>query len=486
MKSLNDYRLGLMLGGIVAVIVVGGGHAKAQSPVPPPDGLVNWWDGDAVSGTTAFDIWDGINGTMVGGVGLVPGMVGQAFSFDGVDDYVDLPEIRLSGPFTIDMWWSTESVRRHTLVGWGDEQDRDYLQFRNNIRYKYRFGGKETSVFLDYASDGTFYHVTLTRDSEGIVRLYHNGNLQDTVSINTSDFRISNIARNDDGWNIMNGLIDEVEIFSRALSDDEIWAIFNAGSAGKCKIVTVSIDIKPGSDPNPINPGSNGLVPVAILSSEDFDATTVDPTTVELAGARVAVRGEGKLMAHEDDVDGDGLLDLVVQVETQSFTDLGEGGMVALTGTTFSGEDIVGYDEVVIVPAAPDVKEIDLKFKGEGQFGMYPDGDSLVFFPYPGPDLLNVSHLGLSEVDWEIRVTQAFVFVDGWFTITGVSGDQLEGDYSGFVLDLGTGDYDLEWAFTDGTGRFAGAEGTGHTDGLANLLTGEAEFEFSGKVTVPE
>lgn len=113
----------------------------------------------------------------------------------------------------------------------------------------------------------------------------------------------------------------------------------------------VEIDIKPGSYPNTINPGSNGLVPVAILSSEDFDATTVDPTTVELAGATVAVRGKAnKSMTHEEDVNGDGLTDLVVQVENQSFNDLGAGGTVELTGTTFGGEDIVGYDEVVIVP----------------------------------------------------------------------------------------------------------------------------------------
>jgi len=112
----------------------------------------------------------------------------------------------------------------------------------------------------------------------------------------------------------------------------------------------VNIDIKPGSDPNPINPGSNGLVPVAILSSPEFDATQVDPTSVSLAGASVAVRGKDKSMAHEEDVNGDGLIDLVVQVETQSFDDLGTGGTIELTGTTFGGENIVGYDEVVIVP----------------------------------------------------------------------------------------------------------------------------------------
>jgi len=114
----------------------------------------------------------------------------------------------------------------------------------------------------------------------------------------------------------------------------------------------VEIDIKPGSDPNPINQGSNGLIPVAIFSSPEFDATQVDPTSVSLAGASVAVRGKGKSMAHEEDVNGDGLVDLVVQVETQGFNDLGAGGTVELTGTTFGDEDIVGYDEVIIVPKA--------------------------------------------------------------------------------------------------------------------------------------
>ena len=112
----------------------------------------------------------------------------------------------------------------------------------------------------------------------------------------------------------------------------------------------ILIDIKPGSDPNPINQGSNGLVPVAIFSSPEFDATQVDPTSISLAGANVAVRGKGKSMAHEEDVNGDGFVDLVVQVETQGFDDLGAGGTVELTGTTFGSEDIVGYDEVVIVP----------------------------------------------------------------------------------------------------------------------------------------
>lgn len=231
----KNKRYGFHLMILVACLVLAGNafvsDAKAQSCVTPPPGLVSWWPGDG----NADDIIGGNHGTLNGAT-FAAGMVGQAFSFDGVDDYVDLPEMILSGPFTIEMWWSTQSDSRHTLIGWGSHPDRDYLQFRNNIRYKYRFGNQETRVLLDYVSDGTFYHVALTRDIDNVVRLYHNGNLQDIISNNAADFRISNIGRNDDDWNIMNGLIDEVGIYNRALSASEIWDIYNAGSAGKCKL----------------------------------------------------------------------------------------------------------------------------------------------------------------------------------------------------------------------------------------------------------
>ena len=116
-------------------------------------------------------------------------------------------------------------------------------------------------------------------------------------------------------------------------------------------IVEVEIDIKPGSFPNSINLGSNGVIPVAIFSEVDFDATQIDESTVLLAGAGVAIKGKSsKFLAHEEDVDGDGLLDLVVQVETANL-DPGEfqDSFAILAGTTFDGEEFTGTDQIVIV-----------------------------------------------------------------------------------------------------------------------------------------
>ncbi len=116
--------------------------------------------------------------------------------------------------------------------------------------------------------------------------------------------------------------------------------------------LTVEIDIKPGSYPNSINLGSKGVVPVAILSSDEFGATTVDPETVLLAGAGVAIRGKGsKLLAHQEDVNSDSLVDLVVQVETENLNpDAFQDGYAILTGETYSGQLIEGSDEITIIP----------------------------------------------------------------------------------------------------------------------------------------
>ncbi len=119
--------------------------------------------------------------------------------------------------------------------------------------------------------------------------------------------------------------------------------------------VDVEIDIKPGSDQNTINLGSKGTVPVAILSSDTFDATEVDPSTITLADAGVKVRGKGTAMYSEEDVNGDGLLDLVVHVETYALA-LTMGDTVATVegfkpaGLGLPSFHISGVDFIRIVP----------------------------------------------------------------------------------------------------------------------------------------
>jgi hypothetical protein len=106
----------------------------------------------------------------------------------------------------------------------------------------------------------------------------------------------------------------------------------------------VSIDIKPGSDVNSINLKSKGVVPVAILTTEDFDALDVDPESVIFAGAP-------PVRWHIEDVDGDGHDDMLLQFNTQELTDLSpEDTDALLTGTTLDGTiAFFGVDTVNIV-----------------------------------------------------------------------------------------------------------------------------------------
>jgi len=115
------------------------------------------------------------------------------------------------------------------------------------------------------------------------------------------------------------------------------------------KVVDVNIDIKPGIYPNSINLGSNGNVPVAILSDENFDASTVDPLSVRLAGAEVRIKGKGDPQANIEDVDGDGLIDIVVHVDTKALELSAEDTEAILTGETYDGIKFQGVDTVRIV-----------------------------------------------------------------------------------------------------------------------------------------
>ena len=111
----------------------------------------------------------------------------------------------------------------------------------------------------------------------------------------------------------------------------------------------VEIDVKPGSDRNPINPRSRGLISVAILSTDTFDATTLDPETIELSGAKVAIRRRGEFLVQEKDVDHDGDIDLLVKIDSQGLVIEPGATIVTLTGRTFDGIRIEGSDDIALV-----------------------------------------------------------------------------------------------------------------------------------------
>lgn len=143
--------------------------------------------------------------------------------------------------------------------------------------------------------------------------------------------------------------IDGIFFIGDKAGNEFAWAVHDGDVAGSPMPVT--IDIKPGSDPNSINLSSSGVIPVAILSGADFDASTVAPESVSLAGASVKLVGKSdKYLCNLEDVNSDGLLDLVCKIYTAQFM-VEEGETTAmLEAETFDGIKLRGEDSIMIVP----------------------------------------------------------------------------------------------------------------------------------------
>lgn len=109
----------------------------------------------------------------------------------------------------------------------------------------------------------------------------------------------------------------------------------------RCYIV--AIDIKPGTLPNSITLKGKGVVPVAILSSSTLNVVEVDVNTVLFAGA------SSEKFVYED-VNSDGVADLVLHFRTQDLHLTPQSTEATLTGKLRNGDSIIGTDSVSIVP----------------------------------------------------------------------------------------------------------------------------------------
>jgi len=127
------------------------------------------------------------------------------------------------------------------------------------------------------------------------------------------------------------------------------------GDSGSTGPYEITIDIQPGGSPNPVNPKSMGVVPVAILTTSvadgddvDFDPwETIDVTTLRFGPDQAAL---AYAQGEAEDVDGDGDIDMVVHFRTQEIGVVCGATELTLTGEMYDGAGTVTGTDAIVTP----------------------------------------------------------------------------------------------------------------------------------------
>ena len=251
-------RIGAVSFVMTGLLLIAAAPGEAQVCVAPPAGLVGWWAGNGDS----TDAVAGNNGVLLGNTTYLPGKVGQAFKFDGVDDGVEIPDAAALKPatVTVEAWVRFDSLDTPIVSQFG-APGLQYIAFKKNTRtfnfegyslHKERQAGIDRLAFrvtnafgsgnIAFSATtvvvGQFYHVVGTYDGAQ-VRLYVNGVLEGQASTSIAlDYGARPVFIGTSGETVydgkLNGIVDEASVYNRALSAGEIVDLHLAGAAGKC------------------------------------------------------------------------------------------------------------------------------------------------------------------------------------------------------------------------------------------------------------
>ncbi len=257
--EVRIYNRALSASEIAEQYRAGAARLKANTPITnagPQSGLVGNWSFNgqdttwtsATAGTTTDLSGNGNTGVMMNmsrSFSPAIGKVGQALSFDGTNDYIFLSSNPLSSmaASSVSMWVKLNNL----LVGSG-AFSQTFLNLYTNASNQLRIGHAEDiaagCIFVSYSSGGslygrqtnggkvtanTWYHIVYTVGPAGL-NIYVNGVDSDTGANTNSNGAVNVIGARSNVSGTTNGLIDEVRIYNRALSTDEILELYRLGT----------------------------------------------------------------------------------------------------------------------------------------------------------------------------------------------------------------------------------------------------------------
>jgi tetratricopeptide (TPR) repeat protein len=211
---------------------------------------VGWWRGEG----NASDSAGTNNGVLQEGVAFVAGKVGQAFSFDGTNGYVEVPDapsLRLTNELTIEFWVKRQDLQSEDyLINKGGDYTRGTLnygltinspQYHSALAFTFAGGYRRSTSITDL----DWHHVAVTaRNGDENPTFYLDGVGQPitdrgwprSISLypSTEPLQIGAQVDPPSGWCFYSkAIVDEVSIYNRVLAPAEIQAIFAAGQHGK-------------------------------------------------------------------------------------------------------------------------------------------------------------------------------------------------------------------------------------------------------------
>jgi hypothetical protein len=228
------------------------GNSAVDTFIREISGVQGAWDMDGTVGgiSTGDTLADSSGNSNTGtasnvnttGMAYADSQYGQGVDFDGVDDYVDVPDndsldFGAGTDFSISVWF--KGVASHTNqnilskgdAGFSDQWalrdnwDADTIIFRNNNVELLSTGGG--------CFNGNWHHIAVTVDRDGNSKIFKNGNEEDSVAssvwgtfVNTN---LLNIGKRPPNNEFFDGSIDNIRIYNTALSSDEISDLYGTG-----------------------------------------------------------------------------------------------------------------------------------------------------------------------------------------------------------------------------------------------------------------
>jgi DNA-binding beta-propeller fold protein YncE len=212
--------------------------------VPPPSDLAGWWPGDG----HANDVREDSAGELRGGAAFAPAWIGQGFALDGRAAHVlvsTLTNVDMAADFTLAVWMKPAAIGRSTTIlehagghtaGWRLTRDADgrvsFCDFPvGESGCTTRTARSEAPVragaWTHVAASAAGRRLSLFVDGE----LAGSADIPARAAILAQNFRIGGSA-GDGGF--FAGVLDEVQLYRRALSIDDVRRVFGAGRSGLC------------------------------------------------------------------------------------------------------------------------------------------------------------------------------------------------------------------------------------------------------------